>query len=202
MPPESMPSKGSESQLPIPPTRWFRSLAAASLHSAEVRGPARYWLQVEGSFTRALQRQCRQSFHVEVQFQGFRFPTLEEARRLNRPRNRLAWIREVRLCGDGEPWVLARTVIPLDCLRGRNRVLLQLGSRPLGAWLFSNPDWQRGPLETGLCQGNTPGQPRLARRSLFHNQRHALLVGEYLLPRLYQDSAAPKTPGLSPVASV
>lgn len=198
MPLESMPSKGSESHLPIPPTRWFRSLAAAGLHSAEVRGPAHYWLQVEGSFTRALQRHCRHSFHVEVQFQGFGFPTPEEARRLRRPPHRLAWIREVRLCGDGEPWVLARTVIPLDCLRGRNRILLRLGSRPLGAWLFSAPGWRRGPLETGLCQGNAPGQPRLARRSLFHNRQHRLLVSEYLLPRLYQDPAEQETPSLPP----
>jgi chorismate--pyruvate lyase len=186
-----MPSRDSDTHLSIPAAHWYRSLAAAGLHNPEVHGPARYWLQVEGSFTRALQRRCRRRFHVDVRYQGFDFPTPEEARRLRQPPRRYAWIREVRLCGDGEPWVLARTVIPLGCLEGPNRVLLNLGSRPLGAYLFSDPLWHRGPLETGVCRLESPAHPRLARRSLFHNGADALLVSEYLLPTLYQSSPNP-----------
>lgn len=179
--------------LTIPPTDWYRSLSAAGLRNADVHGPARYWLQVDGSFTRALQKQCARSFHVEVQQEGFAAPTLEEARRLKIPLRQQAWIREVRLCGDGEPWVLARTVIPLACLAGEGRRLLHLGSKPLGAYLFSSRGWQRGPLETGLCNhqnrgSSKTGMPDIARRSLFSNKRSALLVGEYLLPVLYRQS--------------
>lgn len=184
-------AQADNSSLIIPPTDWYRSLAAAGLRNPDVHGPARYWLQVEGSFTRALQDQCASSFHVEVQREGFAAPTREEARRLRIPPRQQAWIREVRLCGDGEPWVLARTVIPLACLSGEGRRLLHLGSKPLGAYLFSSRGWQRGPLETGLCsQQNrvTPisGMPEIARRSLFSNKKNALLVGEYLLPVLYR----------------
>ena len=109
-----------------------------------------------------------------------------EAKRLNLAPRQLAWVREVRLCGDGRPWVLARTVIPQNCLHGHGRRLRNLGNKPLGAYLFSSPEWQRGPLETGLCKVRSNGHPRLARRSLFHRGSCALLVGEYLLPRLYQ----------------
>ena len=195
-----MPSRVSDidtcednTSLIIPPTDWYRSLAAAGLRNPDVHGPARYWLQVEGSFTRALQNRCASSFHVEVQREGFATPTLEEAKRLNIPLRQLAWIREVRLCGDGEPWVLARTVIPLACLTGEGRRLLHLGSKPLGAYLFSSRGWHRGPLETGLChyQGRVLSRtraPEIARRSLFSNKNSALLVGEYLLPLLYRQS--------------
>jgi len=175
----------------IPPTAWYQSLAAAGLRNPDVHGDARYWLQVEGSFTRALQKQCASSFHVEVQREGFAAPTLEEARRLGIPSRQKAWIREVRLCGDGKPWVLARTVIPLACLTGEGRRLLHLGSKPLGAYLFSSREWRRGPLETGLCNhqkrdSSKASMPEIARRSLFSNTKSALLVGEYLLPVLYQ----------------
>ncbi|MDO6441474.1 chorismate lyase [Marinobacter sp. 2_MG-2023] len=195
-----MPSKVSDiktradnANLIIPPTDWYRSFAAAGLRNPDVHGPARYWLQVEGSFTRALQKRCASSFHVEVQREGFATPTLEEARRLKIPQRQHAWIREVRLCGDGEPWVLARTVIPLTCLTGEGRRLLHLGSKPLGAYLFSSRGWQRGSLETGLCNhsgltASETGLPEIARRSLFSNKNSALLVGEYLLPILYRQS--------------
>lgn len=174
--------------LTIPPARWYQQPAAAGLRNPQVRGPARYWLQVQGSFTRALQQRCQNSFHVQVTREGFALPHAEEARKLNIPWRQQAWIREVRLCGDGEPWVLARTVIPLACLQGPGRQLRNLGTRPLGAYLFSHRQWQRGHLETGLCQRAHPQQPQLARRSLFHTHRqgrqHSLMVCEYLLPEL------------------
>lgn len=170
----------------IPATDWHQSLAAAGLKNPEVHSSARYWLQVEGSFTRAVQQKCRHSFHVDVRYQGFSLPTLEEAQRLGIPPRQRAWIREVHLCGDNSPWVLARTIIPLYCLKGEGRRLLHLGNKPLGAYLFSSANWHRGPLETGLCHAWIKGQPEIARRSLFSNGKMALLVGEYFLPVLYR----------------
>ncbi|MDX1457216.1 MAG: chorismate lyase [Marinobacter sp.] len=169
----------------IPPTHWYRSLVAAGLSARDANQTARYWLQLEGSLTRALQLRCRQRFHVEISQEGFARPTLEEARTLGIPLRQRAWIREVRLCGDGVPWVLARTVIPGDTLKGAGRRLRHLGRKPLGAYLFSDSRWQRGPLEVGRCHPGAPGQPALARRSRFTcNGGRALLVGEYFLPAL------------------
>ncbi len=169
--------------LTIPPTDWYQSLSAAGLRNPTVHGPVRYWLQVEGSLTRELQLRCSHSFHVDVTGEGFALPTREEADTLNIPGRQLAWIREVHLCGDGEPWVLARTIIPLATLQGAGRRLRHLGRKPLGAWLFSNPLWQRGPFETGICHTSHEAQPPVARRSRFYSGDKALLVGEYFLPR-------------------
>ncbi len=172
--------------LNIPVTHWHRSLAAAGLRRPEVHGPARSWLQVQGSFTQALKQRCRRNFQVDVCREGYMRPSVEEARTLNMANRQLAWIREVQLSGDQTPWVLARTVIPLGCLEGNGRQLRHLGNKPLGAFLFSSPEWQRGAIETGLCQFRHPRQPRLARRSRFYRGQHALMVSEYLLPELYQ----------------
>lgn len=168
----------------IPPTDWYRSFSAAGLRNPAVHGPLGHWLKLEGSLTRALQLQCRESFRVDILQEGLARPTLEEARTLGIPLRQHAWVREVCLNGDDTPWVLARTIIPLATLAGRGRRLRNLGRRPLGAYLFSNPEWQRGPFETGLCQRSCSAQPLAARRSRFFSGNHSLLVGEYFLPTL------------------
>lgn len=174
----------------VPPVRWYRSFRQARINHSQLLGNAAFWLQAEGSLTRHLQLRCRERFHVEVANEGFSLPTLEEARTLCIPHRQRAWIREVRLCGDGQPWVLARTIIPLSTLSGRGRRLRHLGRVPLGAWLFSHREWTRGPLQTGLCltAGDTAEAPRCARRSIFANGNHSLLVGEYFLPSLLRKS--------------
>ncbi|MCK7542670.1 chorismate lyase [Marinobacter bryozoorum] len=168
----------------MPPTRWYDGFPQACLQQPDLRGTASFWLQAEGSLTRHLQLRCRHSFHVEVANEGFATPSLEEALTLGIPQRRQAWVREVRLCGDGTPWVLARTIIPLATLAGRGRRLRHLGRTPLGAWLFSHRGWSRGPLQTGLCRPPSPEQPWCARRSVFASKDHRLLVGEYFLPPL------------------
>lgn len=176
--------KGTDDRIVIPATAWFQSLVAARLNSDLPLGALHFWLQLEGSLTRALQLRCRSSFHVEISAEGFGTPTLEEARTLAIPPRQLAWVREVRLCGDGEPWVLARTVIPRATLTGRGRRLRHLGRTPLGAYLFSQSQWRRGPFEVGICRRQHPRQPEIARRSTFSGEQGALLVGEYFLPAL------------------
>lgn len=168
----------------IPDTHWYQSFAAAGLGNPVVHGELSYWLTLEGSLTRALQLRCESKFQVTILREGFARPSREENQTLQIPTRQNAWIREVCLSGDGTPWVLARTIIPLGTLKGRGRRLRNLGRRPLGAYLFSNPEWQRGPFEIGLCQQTHAEQPIAARRSRFHNGDSALLVGEYFLPNL------------------
>ena len=168
----------------VPRTRWYPTRAAAGLQCDLVRQQGAYWLTLEGSLTRALQLRCRRSFHVDVLSEGFMVPSLEEARTLGLPIRQTAWIREVQLCGDGEPWVMARTVIPRHTLAGKGRQLQHLGRKPLGAWLFSRPEWRRGDFQTGICQATAAGQARVARRSRFFSGSRHLLVGEYFLPGL------------------
>lgn len=176
-------SPGARARSPIPPTQWYPTLTAAGLQGPLAHGAARYWLTLEGSLTRALQLRCRESFRVEVLSEGFAIPTLEEASTLGIRQRQLAWIREVQLCGDGQPWVMARTVIPRTTLRGKGRRLRHLGRKPLGAYLFSRPEWRRSDFQTGLCAPTAmDNQPWIARRSRFYSDGRSLLVGEYFLP--------------------
>lgn len=172
----------------VPPTRWYPSLASAGLHASLVPGWGRYWLTLEGSLTRALQLQCRESFHVDVLNEGFAAPSPEESGALGLAPRKLAWVREVQLCGDGQPWVMARTIIPEATLRGPGRRLRHLGRQPLGAYLFSRPEWQRGRFQAGICQVQPGDQqlPPVARRSHFYSGQDRLLVGEYFLPALLE----------------
>lgn len=179
-----MPSRDCNGASNIPPTDWYRSFAAAGLRDPAIHGELGHWLRLEGSLTRALQLRCQHGFRVEVLREGFTRPTPEESRTLDLPPRHRAWVREVCLWGDQTPWVLARTVIPMATLTGRGRRLRHLGRQPLGAYLFSNSDWQRGLFETGLCQRTADSQPRAARRSKFFSGDKALLVGEYFLPGL------------------
>lgn len=168
----------------VPEARWYPGVPAAQLALDRPLTHAIYWLTLEGSLTRALQLRCLDRFHVDILWEGYARPSAEEAQTLGLPARQVAWIREVQLCGDGQPWVMARTIIPLDTLKGSGRRLRHLGRRPLGHFLFSQRRWQRGPFQIGLTGGRSAGQPAVARRSRFHRGRHGLLVGEYFLPRL------------------
>lgn len=168
----------------VPATRWYLRPQQAWLRRPALRTTAAYWVQLEGSLTRALKSRCQHSFHVEVVNEVFARPTREEAQALDVPYGQYAWIREVRLCGDNAPWVLARTVIPLITLKGDGRRFRHLGRTPLGTWLFSHRQWHRSAFQTGLCKpGPEPG-PAFARRSVFYREHRRLLVSEYFLPAL------------------
>lgn len=106
----------------------------------------------------------------------------------------MALIRQVQLLCAGQPWVFARTVIPVRTLSGRGRRLAHLGNRPLGAMLFADSRVQRGRLQVARL---TPGNAVFAsavnglmkvpddiwgRRSVFHYAGRPLLVSEIFLP--------------------
>lgn len=140
-----------------------------------------------GSLTRLLRSLCQESFSVQVLSEATRVPTRDEALALGQDPRRRAWIREVVLCGDGRPWVHARTVIPLNTLNGPGRSLKRLGSRPLGSALFGSRPWHRTRFRCGF---NQTDQGRCAaRRSLFSRRGRNLLVTETFLPTLWADTA-------------
>lgn len=154
------------------------------------------WLLNSGSLTRRLRQQCRSHFQVRILGQGWSRPIADESRVLGLRLGAWAWIREVQLLGDHQPWVFARTLIPADTLRGRGRRLTRLGSRPLGEVLFADPGVRRGPVEIArIAAGHRlhqrafadcPEPPDLlwGRRSLFWIAERPLLVCEIFLPDL------------------
>lgn len=168
----------------MPSARWYPNVTAARLVAARKVELARHWLTLPGSLTRALQLRSQHRFHVDILWEGFARPHHEEARTLGASPDHMAWIREVQLCGLGVPWVMARTVIPLTTLNGPDRRLRHLGRHPLGAFLFSDRRWERGPFRVGITRRESEYQPEIGRRSCFFtgasvSEGHALLVGEY-----------------------
>ncbi|NVK41244.1 MAG: chorismate lyase [Oceanospirillaceae bacterium] len=145
--------------------------------------PWRSWLLDNGSLTQRLVSASRGRFHVEVLRQGFYRPSRSEALALGLPPRRLALIREVQLCGNGQPWVYARSVFPVSTLSGAERRLADIGNRPLGSVLFRDPSMQRDPLQIGELQ-LADGTRLWARRSVFHLSGKPLLVCEVFLPAL------------------
>ncbi len=154
------------------------------------------WLLDRASLTHRVQQACAGKFRVEVLRQDWQRPQREERSALKMRRHTLALVREVRLLCDEQPWVYARSVVPLHTLSGAERRLGELGSRPLGALLFSDRTLQRGELELARIR---PGQALYAaatagvkpapaeiwgRRSVFRVRGKPLLVQELFLPAL------------------
>lgn len=151
----------------------------------------RDWLLDTGSLTQRLMQASAGELSVQVLNQSVQLPRLSEMRALSLPPRRLALIREVILFGKGQPWVYARSVIPLGTLTGRLRKLRHLDSRPLGALLFSDPSMSREPVEVAcISSSNAQLPPALneitsalwGRRSVFRLDQKPLLVSEIFLP--------------------
>jgi len=150
----------------------------------------RPWLLDRGSLTERLIRASKGQFEVKILFQGMGVPQLSEQRALELPVRQRALIREVILFGNHQPWVHARSIIPIKTLTGRLRKLRKLDNRPLGALLFSDPGMARGPIEISNLPmlepwpstvSSTYGSPVQGRRSLFWLDGKPLLVSEVFL---------------------
>ena len=151
------------------------------------------WLHDRGSLTRRIQQRC-EKFHVQNIFNGLAMSSQDEVAVLNIPRQQKIYIREVFLYADNLPVIFAHSVVAAHHLRGAWHTLQRLGSKPLGALLFSHPLVQRAPLHFRVLKAGHPLYrhaagtldnlpPRLwARRSVFTLHGAPLLVTEVFLP--------------------
>ena len=155
------------------------------------------WLLESGSLTRRVVQACGGGcFRVRLLHQGWGSPLNSERRLLRTRRGVMMLIREVELLCDERPWVFARTLIPATSLQRSVRRLTQLGERPLGAVLFSDPKVHRGvtqiarllpkhPLFQAACAHVEQSPESLwGRRTLFTLSGRPLLVNEIFLPEL------------------
>lgn len=157
----------------------------------------RLWLTDEGSLTARIRARC-DDFSVRVLRQGAGAVLRDECEVLGLRPGRRSLAREVLLMAGGTPVVFARTVLPQIHPRGAWQLLRGIGSRPLGAALFSDPGIERCPLATASLDwrdaryhravetGAVAGRPaRLwARRSVFRQNGQPLLVTEVFLPAI------------------
>ncbi len=138
------------------------------------------WLMDAGSLTARLKKSWPGQFQVDVLFHDWDRPTLDERRFLEMEDREQASIREVTLLCNGQPRIFARSILPASSLEGKNRQLLFLKDRPLGEFLFSQPDLVRGPIE--LTRLNYNNEEIWGRRSRFTLDNKPLAVCEYFLP--------------------
>ena len=155
----------------------------------------RRWLLDRGSLTRRIQLRSHQ-FHVEL-LALTRAPANRDERYLIETAARtVCAVRQVALHSDGVAVVFAHSVAARRALKGPWRLLLTLGTRPLGAALFADPRVRRQSLRfrrirrghelykiaCGLLEAAPAGL--WARRSLFVFHGSRLLVTEVFLPAI------------------
>lgn len=154
-----------------------------------------HWLQDTGSLTARLIAQSHGQFTVEVIFQGFGQIRLDERRALGinkqgQNKHQATLVREVILYGNNQPWVFARSLLPLSSLTGRLRHLRKASRKPLGAFLFKQPKLQRSPIEITKINPSNHYLPKhlhqnqsvWGRRSVFFVDQKPLMVSEVFLP--------------------
>ena len=156
------------------------------------------WVLGTDSLTARLRGSCGQDFAVRVLSEGWQRPLPDERACLRLHRQRLAWVREVALCCDRQPLIVARSVIPRSSLRAGNQALRLLGTRPLGELLFSGAGSRRERLQLARLRQNDDlaerlrvqcGQPvdgQWARRVVHYLRHKPLLVTEVFLPELVE----------------
>jgi chorismate lyase len=178
----------AERQAKPPHTPTWRPLAAGR----PAMSPAWWkWIASRDSLTsRLISAGTGRTFRVRLLNQGLGKPRADEAHALRLPLDRLAWLREVALCLDERPWVVARSVAPLAHLRGQR--LERLGERSLGSWLFRQPDLERSPIEvTATPAPFHPLAGPWGRRSVFRHGRFAVLVQEFFLDTMTDELGLP-----------
>ena len=163
-----------------------------SILKAELSDELYDWLTNTGSLTARLKQHC-EVFSVQVLIEGNYPLSADEQAQLNLTESQ-GFVREVLLKLDGVPWVFARSVMPLSTVCGEDNALANLGNKPLGAVLFSQPDMQRSSIEVAKFEQNSPLQHVMqrfntgtdmtlfGRRSCFLLSGKSLLVSEVFLP--------------------
>jgi len=174
--------------LNLPDTLWQSRPVGANGHM-------RRWLLDRGSLTRRIQIRSRR-FRVELLALTRAPANRDECRLIEAGTRKACALREVVLYSDAVAVVFAHSIAARQALRGPWRLLLTLGTRPLGAALFADPRVTRRPLRFRQIRrghelfakacGQLDHAPASlwARRSLFEFRGSRLLVTEVFLPAI------------------
>ncbi len=134
---------------------------------------------------------CGSDFSVQVISQKWQKLDAEEATAMALNDVQSALVRQVLLCCGDTPLVYARTVIPATTIQGAQRRYANMGSRPLGAMLFSDRTMRREAVQVATLPAKhaahkyaKTAEPVWGRRSVFRVADKPILVCEYFLPAL------------------
>ncbi|MBP2169314.1 chorismate--pyruvate lyase [Erwinia toletana] len=133
------------------------------------------WLMEEDSMTKRFERHCKKVTVAPLR-EGFISADQVGDEVALLPQEPRYWLREILLSGDGVPWLAGRTIVPESTLNGPEAMLQQLGTRPLGRYLFSSSTLTRDFIEPGVIQS------LWGRRSRLRLANKPLLLTELFLP--------------------
>ena len=160
------------------------------------------WLSDTGSLTQKIEKAIGQKLEVRVLRDYSQSLNKDESRYFHF-RIRRCRVREVFLCANNVPLVIAHSVIPTLSSSGSNHAILRLGKKPLGAVLFaktrkhskSKPPREIARLDKSSalwkkCSLYLPEiiSPLWARRTLYSLKGRPILVNEIFLPELLRYS--------------
>ena len=164
------------------------------------RAPRKWqpWLSDTGSLTQKIESAIGQKPEVQVLRDCPQTLNSDESRYFHFKLRRCR-VREVLLCSNGIPLVMAHSVIPTLSSSGTNHAVLRLGTKPLGAVLFSKtrkPPKAKPPRDIAQFDKRSElwkksakhfsglSSPLWTRRTLYHLKGHPILVNEIFLPAL------------------
>lgn len=155
--------------------RQLRALHWLPATSPLLSPPLLDWLLEEDSMTRRFEQHCQK---VTVELICERFINADEMAQEAEflPDDTQFWLREIVLCGDGEPWLIGRTVVPESTLNGPEQMLQNLGTRPLGRYLFASSTLSRDFIDPGQIDA------LWGRRSRLRLSGKPLMLTELFLP--------------------
>jgi chorismate--pyruvate lyase len=174
---------------------WNR-VDSGELHQAPLQWQS--WLSDTGSLTQKIERAIGQKLEVVVLRDCRQNLNSDESRYFHFKIKRCR-IREVLLCANGMPLVMANSIIPGISSSGTNHEVLRLGKKPLGAVLFAKTRMRskKKPLREiarldkrnilwKKCFQQYQNLPAVswARRTLYQLKGRPLLVSEVFLPAL------------------
>ncbi len=154
------------------------------------------WVYEPGSLTQRLRDYYGDAIGVKILLQQWNTPFLSERRLLKLHENKYSLTREVLLHADGEPLILARTIIPASTIKVAKSNLAHLGSRPLGEVIFAYPKLERIEMDVTLINPPTWTQSAIAeahidqpiwgRRTVYAIAQRQMLVSEFFLPKVLE----------------
>jgi chorismate--pyruvate lyase len=174
---------------------WDR-VDSGELHQAPRKWQS--WLSDTGSLTQKIERAIGQKLEVIVLRDCRQDLNSDESRCFHFKIKRCR-VREVLLCANNIPLVMAHSIIPSTSSCGSNHEILRLGKKPLGAVLFAKTRMhsKKKPLREiarldkqsilwRKCSRHYPELPSAAwaRRTLYQLKGRPLLVSEVFLPAL------------------
>jgi chorismate--pyruvate lyase len=151
-----------------------------------------------GSLTQKIERAAGQKLQVQVLRDCPQTLSSDESRYFHF-KTRRCRVREVLLCINNVPLVMAHSVIPTLSASGSNHSVLRLGTKPLGAVLFSKTrmhskkkpprdiarlDKSNALWKKSFKNYQALSSPLWARRTLYQLKGHPILVNEIFLPAL------------------